>query len=449
MQVAAGIGDNAGVTDLPRRAVTRGAKLAALPLGYAGRTAVGLGRRVGGAPAEAVANDIAMRTAAQLFQVLGELKGGAMKFGQAMSIFEAALPDELVGPYRATLTKLQDGAPPLPASTVHAVLEQALGSRWRDRFESFDDVPAAAASIGQVHHAVWADGREVAVKIQYPGAGKALLGDLAQISRMGRMFAAVVPGLEIKPLLAELKERTKEELDYLQESDYQRRFAAAYEGDDEFVVPHVLAAAPTVLVSEWLEGYALSRVITEGSPQDRDRYGLAYLRFLLSGPERVGLMHADPHPGNYRVLPDGRLGVVDFGAVARLPGGFPSSIGRLLTIAMLGDADAVLAGLRQEGFVRSDADLDPQALLDFLSPFAAPAADPEFTFSRDWMRGQFNRINDVRQPNFTLRLKMTLPPHYLLVHRVWLGALGVLSQLNSTVPVRAELIRWVPEFTPS
>jgi predicted unusual protein kinase regulating ubiquinone biosynthesis (AarF/ABC1/UbiB family) len=437
------------VTDLPRRAITRGAKLASLPLGYAGRTALGLGKRVGGAPAEAVANDIANRTAAQLFQVLGELKGGAMKFGQAMSIFEAALPDDLVGPYRATLTKLQDGAPPLPAETVHAVLTEALGPRWRERFASFDDEQAAAASIGQVHKAVWADGREVAVKIQYPGAGKALLGDLAQISRMGRMFASVVPGLEVKPLLAELKERTKEELDYLQESDYQRHFAAAYEGDEQFVVPHVLAAAPMVLVSEWLEGYPLSRVITEGSQQDRDRYGTSYLRFLLSGPSRVGLMHADPHPGNYRVMPDGRLGVVDFGAVARLPGGFPPSIGRLLTIAMLGDAEAVLEGLRQEGFVRADADIDPQALLEFLAPFAAPAAPEQFTFSRDWIRGQFNRINDVRHPNIAMRLKMTLPPHYLLVHRVWLGALGVLSQLNATVPVRSELIRWVPEFRPT
>lgn len=437
------------MTDLPRRAVTRGAKLAALPLGYAGRTAIGLGKRVGGAPAEAVANDIATRTAEQLFQVLGELKGGAMKFGQAMSIFEAALPDELIGPYRATLTKLQDSAPALPADAVHSVLEQALGPRWRDRFASFEDTPAAAASIGQVHHAVWADGREVAVKIQYPGAGKALLGDLAQISRMGRMFAAVVPGLEVRPLLAELKERTKEELDYLLESDYQRRFAAAYEADEEFVVPHVLAAAPMVLVSEWLEGYPLSRVISDGTPEERDRYGLAYLRFLMSGPSRAGLMHADPHPGNYRVMPDGRLGVVDFGAVARLPGGFPSSIGRLLTIAMLGDADAVLDGLREEGFVRPGVDLDPEALLDFLSPFVAPAEKPEFTFSREWMRGQFNRLNDVKQPNFTLRLKMTLPPQYLLVHRVWLGALGVLCQLNSTVPVRAELVRWVPEFTPS
>ncbi len=436
------------MTDLPRRALTRGAKLAALPLGYAGRTAVGLGKRVGGAPAEAVTAEIASRTAAQLFQTLGELKGGAMKFGQAMSIFEAALPEELIGPYRATLTKLQDAAPALPAGTVHEVLAEALGPHWRDRFGSFDDQPAAAASIGQVHRAVWSDGREVAVKIQYPGAGDALLGDLTQLSRMARMFTSIVPGLDVRPLLAELRERMSEELDYLRESDYQRRFAVAYDGDDEFVVPHVLAAAPMVLVSEWLEGYPLSQVISEGDQADRDRYGTAYTRFLLSGPERAGLLHADPHPGNYRVLPDGRLGIVDFGAVARLPGGFSPAIGRLLTIAMRRDAPAVLEGLREEGFVRPGADLDAELLLGYLAPFVAPAEQDEFRFSRDWMRAQFGRVNDIRRPDFSLGLKMTLPPHYLLIHRVWIGAIAVLSQLEATVPVRGELRRWVPDFDP-
>ncbi|MEI6230838.1 MAG: AarF/UbiB family protein, partial [Actinomycetes bacterium] len=179
------------MTDLPRRAFTRGAKLAALPLGYAGRTAVGVGKRVGGKPAEAVALEIQQRTAEQVFKTLGELKGGAMKFGQAMSIFEVALPDELLGPYRAALTKLQDAAPPLPAETVHAVLTEALGDDWRDRFAEFDDKPAAAASIGQVHKAKWHDGRDVAVKIQYPGAGKALMGDLNQVSRMATMFSGI------------------------------------------------------------------------------------------------------------------------------------------------------------------------------------------------------------------------------------------------------------------
>src|SRR6185312_2602170 len=126
--------ENDRVTDLPRRAVTRTAKLAALPLGFAGRTALGIGKRVGGRPAEVVAAEIQTRTAEQLFRVLGELKGGAMKVGQAMSIFEAALPEELAGPYRATLTKLQDAAPPMPAATVHKVLAADLGEDWRDTF---------------------------------------------------------------------------------------------------------------------------------------------------------------------------------------------------------------------------------------------------------------------------------------------------------------------------
>ena len=136
------------MSDLPRRAVTRSAKLATLPLGFAGRTAIGLGKRLGGKSAEIVAQEVQQRTADQVFKVLGELKGGAMKLGQALSIFEAALPPEIVGPYRATLTKLQDAAPPLPVATVHKVLAEQLGDDWRENFRSFDDQPTAAASIG-------------------------------------------------------------------------------------------------------------------------------------------------------------------------------------------------------------------------------------------------------------------------------------------------------------
>ncbi len=434
------------MTDLPRRAVTRGARLAALPIGYAGRTALGFGKKVGGKNAELVASEIQMRTAEQVFKTLGELKGGAMKFGQAMSIFEVALPEELLGPYRATFTKLQDAAPAMPASTVHSVLAEALGEDWRDRFTSFDDKPAAAASIGQVHKAVWHDGRDVAVKIQYPGAGKALMGDLNQVSRMARMFASMAPGLDIKPLLAELKARAAEELDYLVESQSQRQFAAAYEGDDEFVVPHVLAAAPMVVVSEWLEGYSLSRVITDGTQEERDHYGTLYLRFLLSGPIRAGLLHADPHPGNYRVMSGGRLGVLDFGAVARLPDGPPAAMGQLLRIANLGDADAVVAGLRDEGFIKPGVDIDAAQFFEALAPFAEPAQHESFHFSREWMRSHFTRLSDPRNPDFATGFKINLPPNYMLIHRVWLGGIGVLSQMDATVPMRGELERWLPSF---
>src|SRR5277367_6073367 len=209
-----GVRDNAYLNDVPRSPVTRAAKLAGLPIGLAGRTALGLGKRIGGRPAEMVAEEIQRRTADQIFRVLGELKGGAMKLGQALSIFEAALPPEIAGPYRATLTKLQESAPPLPAVTVHKVLEQDLGPDWRSEFAEFDDKPAAAASIGQVHRAVWRDGRQVAVKIQYPGAAKALSNDFTQLSRVGRLFGILMPGLDVRPMLDELRNRVVEELDY-------------------------------------------------------------------------------------------------------------------------------------------------------------------------------------------------------------------------------------------
>src|SRR3954466_13796997 len=157
-------GDNGDVSDIPRWAISRGAKLASLPLGVAGRATIGLGKRIGGRPAELVASELQARTAEQLFRGLGQLKGGAMKFGQALSVFEAALPEDLAGPYRAALTKLQEAAPPLPAATVHKALATELGEDWRSLFAEFDDSPAAAASIGQVHRATWADGRPVAVK---------------------------------------------------------------------------------------------------------------------------------------------------------------------------------------------------------------------------------------------------------------------------------------------
>ncbi|MBD0293040.1 MAG: AarF/ABC1/UbiB kinase family protein [Jiangellaceae bacterium] len=434
------------MADLPRRAVTRTAKLAALPLGIAGRATLGLGKRLGGRPAEAVAAEVQQRTADQVFRVLGELKGGAMKFGQAMSFFEAALPEELVGPYRASLTKLQDAAPPMTAKVVHTVLREELGSHWRRKFQAFDDVPAAAASIGQVHRATWHDGRDVAVKIQYPGAGDALRADLNQITRLGRVIGSVVPGMDVGPLLDELRDRVIEELDYRMEADAQDGFAFAYTGDAEFTVPNLVHGTERVLVSDWLDGRPMSSIIAAGSKKERNRAGLLYVRFLFSGPARAGLLHADPHPGNYRMTPDGRLGVLDYGAVARLPEGLPRSIGDMMRRALAGDVDEMLDGLRDEGFVKPHIHIEPDELYDYLAPFLEPAAVERFHFTRAWMREQFARINDPRRPGYTIGLKLNLPPSYLLIHRVWIGGLGVLSQLDCEAPFRAELERWLPGF---
>jgi predicted unusual protein kinase regulating ubiquinone biosynthesis (AarF/ABC1/UbiB family) len=432
------------VSDLPRRAVTRSAKLATLPLGFAGRAALGLGKRLGGKSAEIVAQEVQQRTAEQVFKVLGELKGGAMKLGQALSIFEAALPPEIVGPYRATLTKLQDAAPPLPVSTVHKVLTEQLGDDWRDHFRSFDDQPTAAASIGQVHKAVWHDGREVAVKIQYPGAGKALLGDFAQLARLGKLFGVLLPGLDMKAVLSELRERIAEELDYLREAEAQHAFALEFDGDPNFHVPDVIAANEMVLVTEWMDGTPLSRVITEGTQEERDHAGLLFVRFLFCSPARVGMLHADPHPGNFRMLANGKLGVLDFGAVNRMPDGYPRVFGQLMRIFNQGDMETVVTGLRQEGFIRSDIEIDPDALRAFLAPYVEPTAVEEFTFSREWLQAQAAGVTDLRPGNVVRQLN--LPTSYVLIHRVHAAGVGVLCQLGTTARFRDEVIRWVPGF---
>ena len=252
--------------------------------------------------------------------------------------------------------------------------------------------------------------------------------------------------MQIRPLLAELRDRILEELDYAQEADNQRAFAAGYAGDEDFLVPRVVASAPEGIVSEWVEGTSLGKIIASGTTEQRDRAGSLLTELHFAAPERVGLLHADPHPGNYMLTDDGRLAVIDFGSVARLPDGAPPIIGRVTRLALDGRAADVLEALRDEGFVPADYDPDPELLMDYVVPFIEPLRHETFHFTRTWMQEQAARMSNFSSEESKMARRLNLPPSYLLIHRVTFGSIGVLCQLDATAPFREIVTRYLPGF---
>src|SRR5690349_9042119 len=264
-------------------ALLRTLRLMSLPLGAAALGVEGaVRRRLGQDPAE-VTRRQRQRTVARTRRVLGELKGGALKAGQLLSTVEALFPADPEQSWREALTSLQESNPGMPWSDTEAVLQRELGPDWRDLFQEFEEHPSAAASIGQVHRAIWREtGSDVAVKVQYPGVREAILSDVRAFSVASRAAALVARGVAMPPLVAELRTRLLEELDYRREAANQRRFAVAYPADDgEAVVPAVVHATPRVLVQGWLDGVPLARVATDGIQAERNRLGELYQRFLL------------------------------------------------------------------------------------------------------------------------------------------------------------------------
>lgn len=441
------------MADIVRGGFGRVAKLASLPAGVAGRAALSVGKRMTGKSRDEVNAELLDKAADELFQVLGELKGGAMKVGQALSVMEAAIPPRYAEPFREALVKLQSEAPPLPAAKVHRVLDAQLGTKWRQRFQFFDDDPVASASIGQVHEGVWNDGRRVAVKVQYPGADEALRADLKLIQRFTWIFKQLAPRAEVDRLVAEITEHIDAELDYREEAEHQRAFAKAFAGDPKFCVPAVVASSPKVIISEWMEGRRLSGIIAEGSQEERDSACALLLEFAISSPARVGLVHADPHPGNFMMLADGRLGVIDFGAVSEHPGGLPPEFGELLCWARDEQWDEAIRLLKQLGFMPHDYELTAEQVVEYIRPLWAyidPLRAGEFHFTRKWFQKTTMASSDPFEEGFADRFKvarqLTVPPGYVMLFRTLGGLIGVAVQLDAHVNYAALIERWAPGF---
>lgn len=434
------------MSDIKRGSVARNAKLASLPVGMAGRAALGLGKRLTGKSRDEVTAELMDKAAQQLFTVLGELKGGAMKVGQALSVMEAAIPEQYGKPYREALTKLQKDAPPLPAAKVHRVLDAQLGTKWRDRFTSFDDTPVASASIGQVHKGVWSDGREVAVKIQYPGADEALRADLKSIQRLVSVFKQLAPGADIQGVVDELVERTEMELDYRLEADNQRAFAKAYRNDPHFHVPAIIASAPKVVIAEWMEGIPMSVIIRDGTPEQRDLMGTRLTELTFGAPARLEVMHGDAHPGNFMLLPDGRMGVIDFGAVAPLPGGFPPSLGETIRLARDKKYEQLIPVMEKAGFIQKGQQVSVQEIDDMLRQYVEPIEVDVFHYTRRWIQRMAAGQMDNSVAQIKTARQLDLPPNLAIPLRVIASTIAICCQLDAHVPVKSIATEFVPGF---
>lgn len=433
-----------------RTGLARSAKIAALPMGIVARRVTATGKAImTGADRGTIDEALIDKAADEVFRVLGELKGGAMKLGQALSVAEAAVPPRFSERYRDALSRLQNQAPPMPIAQAHRVLDEQLGTRWRERFAEFEDEPVAAASIGQVHRAVWKDGRRVAVKIQYPGADVALMSDLKLLQMLSKSFGVFMPGVDVRALVDEFVDRTEDELDYRIEADHQRRFAAAFAGSRNFFVPKVIASAPKVMVTEWMDAVPLSRIIAEGTPEQRNRAGELLAEFGLSSPKLLGLLHCDPHPGNFQLLEDGRLGVLDFGATIALPDGLPPVVGELARLAVAQDYDTLVQVMRDNGFVRPGHDLDMEPVIRVVAPIVAEFHGDRLHISRKLLQGHMLRAMDMQNMSMNNTLAVRMPPELpdmVMLGRVLSGIVGVCAQLDAEAPFIGLVRRWLPGY---
>jgi predicted unusual protein kinase regulating ubiquinone biosynthesis (AarF/ABC1/UbiB family) len=438
--------DDGGVADIKRGRAARNAKLASLPVGIAGRAALGFGKRLTGSSRGEVNAELMEKAANQLFTVLGELKGGAMKVGQALSVMEAAVPEQFGEPYREALTKLQKDAPPLPAAKVHRVLDAQLGTKWRERFTSFDDTPIASASIGQVHKAVWSDGREVAVKIQYPGADEALRADLKTMKRLVYVFKQLSPGADVQGVVDELIERTEMELDYRLEAENQRVFAKGYRDDPHFVVPAIVASSPKVVIAEWMDGIPMAQIIRNGTPEQRDIVGTRLFELTYDAPRRIEMMHGDAHPGNFMLLPGDKLGVLDFGAVAPMPGGIPIELGLTVRYALEKDYGKLLPTMEKIGFIQRGHQVSSREIDDMLRQYVEPLEVEVFHYTRKWLQKMAAANMDLSVDAIKTARQMDIPAKLAIPMRVIASNVAISCQLDAHIPTKALALELIPGF---
>ena len=371
----------------------------------------------------------------EVVEVLASLRGGAMKIGQMASFIDVDfIPPEFRDTYQEKLAALRDSAPPMTWKQVRTVLEREWGEPPESLFEEFEHDSAAAASIGQVHRAVMPDGRQVAVKVQYPEIADALEADLGTAAIIARLGKAIAPGVDPNVIMAEIRERILEELDYELEAQNQRAFARAYRGHPFIHVPDVVTSlsARRVVVSEWVDGRPFGAIL-ELPDDERQRIGEAIFRFFYGSLHWLGRFNVDAHPGNYMLMDDGRMAFFDFGSVKEMdPERLRVGV-RLMMAATEPDNEAVVDVLRELGYIRDKAAPEVGLLAAQVRvPNEWILTDREFTLDRRYVGEVMTKQSQVSAATFKLARTIAIPADDLMLNRMGIGVVSVLGQIGVT-----------------
>ncbi|HEX4110129.1 MAG TPA: AarF/ABC1/UbiB kinase family protein [Solirubrobacteraceae bacterium] len=372
-----------------------------------------------------------LKSARSLVKLFSGMRGAAMKVGQTLSAVDLGMvPEEVRPEFQEILATLQQSADPVSFKAIRKVIESDLGQRLGDSFADFDPEPIAAASIGQVHRATLHDGREVAVKVQYPGIAEAIHADMQNLRLGLKLLSVLAPGIDTGAIAGEIRERILEELDYELEASNQRAMARVYRGHPFIVVPDVALdlCRERVIVSEYVDGERFARARTK--PQDeRDRLGEIIVRFYLNGPMRHRLLNGDPHPGNALFLRDGRVAFLDFGFFKHMSDDEVRHLVMTTRATYEGDPQTLLDIVVELGALPPDPRLAEPFFENYQAIYGWLLVDEPLKVDATHTAEMMRRYSRMRsQEGFD---QMILPAEHFVLMRGVMLVIGLIGQLHS------------------
>ena len=428
-----------------RRSAKLGTAIGSQGAKYAGTKASGMLRK--GDSSQEKLDERHAETAAKMVETLGQMKGAAMKMGQFASFIDIDfIPEEYREIYQEQLAKLRNDAPSMLWEDVVGVLEEEYdGESVESLFDFVEHEAFAAASIGQVHRGRLIDGRDVAVKIQYPGIAEALESDLKNAGMLVRMAQAVAPGLDAWEVTRELREGVLEELDYEYEAQNQRSFARAYRDHPFIYVPDVITrlSRRRVLVTEYVEGINFDEIL-ELDQEERNRFGEILFRGSFGSVYHLQHFNADPHPGNYLLMKDGRVAFLDFGMTKKLDKEQIELDQRAVDAAVRNDPDGLRDALHDLGFIKKPSKLDAEHLMNHVKAIGGwYMEDREIEIDGDRVMKVIESTHDPRSEFFDLMRRESIPADELMGRRMEFGVLAVLGRLRAKRNWHRIMREWV------